>query len=255
MLASGLRVNGQPLKVTAPDASTVVRDAARHRSVPASRFSTTCTCSRSTSSRRAGSSGTFAQALGVGHAAGRARQHRAVHAAQLRARTAAGVRSQPALLEEGRGRHPAAVLSIRSSSRSCPIRTRSWCGCSPGQIDMLQQQIRPKTSPRCGRSIDQGTLQVIELGVGVDPDLFFFNLRLAVLGEGSAPRLDHAQGVPQGDLARGRSRGLRQHRVPRRRRADLGTDHARQQGVVLAQRARATATRSSAPRRSSAGSA
>ncbi len=56
------------------------------------------------------------------------------------------------------------------------------------------------------------------------------------VGEGSARVLAHAQGVPPGDLARHRSRGVRQQRVPRRGRADLGAGHARQQELVLAQR-------------------
>ncbi len=46
-----------------------------------------------------------------------------------------------------------------------------------GQIDMLQQQIRPEDVATLRPMIDQGKLRVIELGVGVDPDVFFFNLR------------------------------------------------------------------------------
>ena len=44
------------------------------------------------------------------------------------------------------------------------------------QIDMLQQQIRPEDVATLRPLVDQGRVRVIELGVGVDPDLFFFNL-------------------------------------------------------------------------------
>ena len=46
-----------------------------------------------------------------------------------------------------------------------------------GQIDMLQQQIRPEDVATLRPLVDQGRVRVIELGVGVDPDVFFFNLR------------------------------------------------------------------------------
>lgn len=48
-----------------------------------------------------------------------------------------------------------------------------------GQIDMLQQQVRPEDIATLRPLVDQGKLRLLELGVGVDPDLFFFNLRPA----------------------------------------------------------------------------
>ena len=45
-----------------------------------------------------------------------------------------------------------------------------------GQFDMLQQQVRPEDLATLRPLVDQGKLKLIELGVGVDPDLFFFNL-------------------------------------------------------------------------------
>ena len=70
----------------------------------------------------------------------------------LRAGAAAGLRSQPALLEEGRRRHRAAVSRSGRSSRSCPTRTPSWCACSRGRSTCCSSRCGPKTSPRCGRS-------------------------------------------------------------------------------------------------------
>jgi peptide/nickel transport system substrate-binding protein len=46
-----------------------------------------------------------------------------------------------------------------------------------GQIDMLQQQVRPEDIATLRPLVDQGKIQLLELGVGTDPDLFFFNLR------------------------------------------------------------------------------
>ena len=48
-----------------------------------------------------------------------------------------------------------------------------------GQIDMLQQQVRPEDVATLRPLVDQGKLQLLELGVGTDPDVFFFNLRPA----------------------------------------------------------------------------
>ena len=46
-----------------------------------------------------------------------------------------------------------------------------------GQIDMLQQQVRPEDIATLRPMADQGKVKLLELGVGTDPDLFFFNLR------------------------------------------------------------------------------
>jgi peptide/nickel transport system substrate-binding protein len=46
-----------------------------------------------------------------------------------------------------------------------------------GQLDMLQQQVRPEDVATLRPLIDQGRIRIVELGVGVDPDLLFFNLR------------------------------------------------------------------------------
>lgn len=46
-----------------------------------------------------------------------------------------------------------------------------------GQFDMLQQQIRPEDIATLRPLERDGKLKIIELGVGPDPDAFFFNLR------------------------------------------------------------------------------
>src|SRR6185436_3153490 len=45
-----------------------------------------------------------------------------------------------------------------------------------GQFDVLQQQIRPEDIATLRPLEQQGKLKLIELGVGADPDSFFFNL-------------------------------------------------------------------------------
>jgi peptide/nickel transport system substrate-binding protein len=45
-----------------------------------------------------------------------------------------------------------------------------------GQIDMLQQQIRPEDIATLRPLVDQGKVRILELGVGTDPDFLFFNL-------------------------------------------------------------------------------
>ncbi len=46
-----------------------------------------------------------------------------------------------------------------------------------GQIDMLQQHLRPDDLASARSLAQAGRLQLLELGVGLDPDAFFFNLR------------------------------------------------------------------------------
>ena len=48
-----------------------------------------------------------------------------------------------------------------------------------GQIDMLQQQVRPEDVATLRPVVDQKKLELLELGVATDADLFFFNLRPA----------------------------------------------------------------------------
>ena len=93
------------------------------------------------------------------------------------------------------------------------------------------------------RAEEQGQLRLIELGVGPDADAFWFCLKPEVKGKDPALRVRAAPGVPAGDFARGRSRGVRANGVSRRGRAGVGTDHARQHAVVLARRAALPARR------------
>jgi peptide/nickel transport system substrate-binding protein len=46
-----------------------------------------------------------------------------------------------------------------------------------GQIDMAQQQVRAEDIATLRPLVDQGKLQMLEVGVGTDPDVFFINLK------------------------------------------------------------------------------
>ena len=120
-----------------------------------------------------------------------------------------------------------------------------------GQFDMLQQQVRARRHRHAAAArASRASCKLIELGVSTDPDSFFFNLRSPYWAKD--PRRDW---ITRKEFRQAISHAVdreafAEHRVPRRRRADLGTGHARQPELVLAQRAALRATRSSARRRS-----
>lgn len=175
VLASGLRVNGQPLRVTAPDARTVVVTLPGTFG-PGIAILDNVHLLPKHKLQGALDSGTFTQSLAV-----------ATPPAEL-------VSIGPFLLksyEAGQrmvfDRNPRywkkdvagiqlpyadqVVLEVVPDQNAELVRLQS------GQIDMMQQQIRPEDVATLRPLIDQGRVRVIELGVGVDPDVFFFNLR------------------------------------------------------------------------------
>ena len=175
VLASALRINGQPLKVSAPDPRTVVvtfpstfgpgiaildnvQVQPKHKLQPAL------------------DAGTYAQALSV---AAPPADLLSIGPFMLRSyepgqrmvfdrnprywkKDAAGI--QLPYLDQ-------VVLEVVPDQNAELLRLQA------GQIDMLQQQIRPEDVATLRPLVDQQRLRIIELGVGVDPDVFFFNLR------------------------------------------------------------------------------
>ena len=171
------KIDGKPLTVTAPDAQDRRRDAAAAPSVPASRCSTTCTIAPKHKLEAALKAGTFAQAMGVATPPADLVSIGPFMLTQLRAGPAAGVRSQPALLEEGRGRHPAAV----SRSGDPRDRARSERGAGAAAVGAVRHAAAAGAARRhrhaAAARASRASCKLIELGVGADPDLFFFNLR------------------------------------------------------------------------------
>lgn len=175
VLASALMVNGQPLAVSAPDARTVVvRFAATFG--PGIAILDNLHLVPKHKLKAALDAGTFSKALGVAtppselavlgpfvlesYTAGQ----RLVFTRNPRywKKDAAGI--QLPYLDQ-------VILDVVPDQNAELVRLQS------GQLDMLQQQVRPEDIATLRPLVDQGKLELIELGVGVDPDLLFFNLR------------------------------------------------------------------------------
>lgn len=172
---SGMRVNGQPLKATAPDARTVIV------TFPATYGPGVAILDHlqilpKHKLQRALDTGTFRQTLAV-----------TTPPAEL-------VGAGPFLLRSyvpGQrfvfDRNPRywkkdvtgiqlpyadqVVLEIVPDQNAELVRLQA------GQLDLLQQQIRPEDVATLKPLIDQGRVRIVELGVGVDPDHLFFNLK------------------------------------------------------------------------------
>lgn len=175
ILASSLQVKGQPLAVTAPDARTVV---IRYPGPfgPGIALLDNLTIAPKHKLEAALEAGTFAQAWGV-----------ATPVNEL-------VSLGPFVLsryEPGQrlvfDRNPrywkkdasgAALPSLdQLILEVVPDQNAELVRLQSGQIDMLQQQVRPEDIATLRPLAEQGKIQLLELGVGTDPDLFFFNLR------------------------------------------------------------------------------
>jgi peptide/nickel transport system substrate-binding protein len=175
ILAGGLRVGGQPLQFAAPDPATVVVTLPstfgpgiaildNFHIVPKHKL------------QAALDNGTFAQALGV-----------ATPPAELAVLGPFMLRSYEPGQRMVFDRNPRywkkdvagiqlpyadqVVLEVVPDQNAELLRLQS------GQIDMLQQQIRPEDVATLRPLVDQGKVRIMELGVGTDPDLLFFNLR------------------------------------------------------------------------------
>lgn len=175
VLASALSVNGQPLKVSAPDAKTVVV------TLPASFGPGVAILDNLHLLPRhklqsALASGTFGQSLPV-----------TTPPADLALLGPFVLRSYEPGQRMVFDRNPRywkkdaaglplpyldqVVLEVVPDQNAELLRLQS------GQIDMLQQQVRPEDVATLRPLVDQGRLRILELGVGTDPDLLFFNLR------------------------------------------------------------------------------
>lgn len=175
ILASSLMVNGQPLTVTAPDARTVVV-ALPSTFGPGIALLDNLTIVPKHKLEGAFRNGTFSQTLGV-----------ATPPADLVVlgpfKLTSYVPGQRMVFD----RNPnywkkdeagiqlpyldQVVLEVVPDQNAELVRLQS------GQIDMLQQQVRPEDVATLQPLVDQGRVRLLELGVGTDPDNFFFNLR------------------------------------------------------------------------------
>lgn len=175
VLASALRVNGRPLQVTAPDARTVVVTLPGTFGPGIAILDNIVLLPRH-KLKAALDGGTFAQALSVATPPAELAVigpfmlqrydpgQRMVFARNPRywKTDAAGI--QLPYLDQ-------IILEVVADQNAELVRLQS------GQIDMLQQQIRPEDIATLRPLVDRGQVELLELGVGVDPDLLFFNLR------------------------------------------------------------------------------
>jgi peptide/nickel transport system substrate-binding protein len=175
LLASGLMVNGQPLGVAAPDARTVVITYPGSFG-PGISLIDNLPLAPKHKLQAAYDSGGFAQAWGLATPVG----DMVSLGPFVLTRYEAGQR----LVFDRNPRYwrkdsagtalpylDQIVLEVVPDQNAELVRLQA------GQIDMLQQQVRPEDVATLRPLVDQGKLQLLELGVGSDPDVFFFNLR------------------------------------------------------------------------------
>lgn len=173
VLASSLQVNGQPLAVSAPDARTVVM---RYPAPfgPGIRLLDNLTLVPKHKLEAALAAGTFGEAWGADtppadlvaigpfmltrYDSGQ----RLIFDRNPRFWKKDAVGQQLPYLDQ-------LILEIVPDQNGELVRLQS------GQIDMLQQQVRPEDIATLRPLVDQGKLALLELGVGSDADVFFFN--------------------------------------------------------------------------------
>ncbi|HEX7282511.1 MAG TPA: ABC transporter substrate-binding protein [Vicinamibacterales bacterium] len=175
ILASALKVNGQPLKVSAPDPRTVVVTLPATFG-PGIAILDNLHLVPKHKLEAAFKNGTFAQALAV-----------TTPPAELALLGPFVLRSYEPGQRIVFDRNPrywkkdAAGIQLPYADQLVlevvPDQNAELLRLQAGQIDMMQQQIRPEDVATLRPLVDQGKARVIELGVGTDPDLLFFNLR------------------------------------------------------------------------------
>ncbi len=175
LLASALKIDGVPLTLTAPDAGTVVVKFPRTFG-PGIALLDNVHIAAKHKYEAALKAGTFAKAMGVETPPSElvsigpftlttyAPGQRLVFDRNPRywRKDAAGI--QLPYLDQ-------VIFEIVPDQNAELVRLQS------GQIDTLQQQIRPEDIATLRPLEQQGKLKLIELGVGPDSDAFFFNLR------------------------------------------------------------------------------
>ena len=174
-LASGLQIGGQPLAVTAPDARTVVVTFPgpfgpgisildNFHVVPKHKLEAAYKAGTFTAAYGVTTPPADLVALGPFTLSSYAPGQRLVFDRNPRywKKDVAGV--QLPYLDR-------VVLEIVPDQNAEMVRLQA------GQIDMLQQQVRIEDVGTLRPLVDQGKLKLIELGVGVDPEWLFFNLR------------------------------------------------------------------------------
>jgi peptide/nickel transport system substrate-binding protein len=175
LLASSLKIGGKPLTVTAPDANTVVVTFPSTFG-PGVALLDNVTLAPKHKYEAALKAGTFAKAIGVDTPPADL-----VSIGPFKLTTyAPGQRlvfdRNPRYWKKDVAGLPLPYLN-QVIFEIVPDQNAELVRLQSGQFDMLQQQVRSEDIATLRPLEQQGKLKLIELGVGADPDLFFFNLR------------------------------------------------------------------------------
>jgi peptide/nickel transport system substrate-binding protein len=177
VLNSSMRVDGRPLAVTAPDAHTVVVTYPAPFG-PGIRLLDNLTIAPRHLLGEAAAAGTLGQAWTAATPAGEL----AGMGPFMLSRYEPGQRlvfdKNPRYWRRDDSGGPLPYLD-RLVLDIVPDQNAELLRLESGQIDMLQQHLRPEDLSSVRRLAQDGRLQLLELGVGLDPDAFFFNLRPA----------------------------------------------------------------------------
>jgi len=175
VVASSLRIGGQPLAVTAPDPRTVVVKFPAAFGPGIALFDNVPLAPKH-KYQAALKAGTFAQQMGVATPPS--------DLAVLGPFTLTSYTPGQRLVFDRNPRYwkkDAAGLQLPYLDQVIleivPDQNAELVRLQAGEIDMLQQQIRPEDIATLRPLEKQGKLRIIELGVSADPDMFFFNLR------------------------------------------------------------------------------
>lgn len=177
VLNSSMRVDGRPLAVTAPDAHTVVVTYPAPFG-PGIRLLDNLTIAPRHLLGEAAAAGTLGQAWTAATPAGEL----AGMGPFMLSRYEPGQRlvfdKNPRYWRRDDSGGPLPYLD-RLVLDIVPDQNAELLRLESGQIDMLQQHLRPEDLSSVRRLAQDGRLQLLDLGVGLDPDAFFFNLRPA----------------------------------------------------------------------------
>ena len=137
--------------------------------------------------------------------------------ARVRARPAAGVRAQPALLPQGRQTAAPLPYLDRVIVEIVPDQNAELLRLEAGQIDMTISEMPPEAYAPLKRAADAGRVKLLDLGVGARRRQPLVQPEAGRVRRRSARGVAAARRAAPGDLAGGRSPAVRRHGVPRRR--------------------------------------
>ena len=177
VVASALRVNGAPLQVTAPDARTVVvRFPAPFG--PGLRLLDNVFLAPKHKLQAALDAGRFNQAWGADTPPAELLSLGPFVLTRYESGQRLVFARNPRYWKKDEAGQPLPYLD-QVTLELVPDQNAEVVRLQSGELDILQQQVRPEDIATLRPLVAQKKLQLLELGVGTDADVFFFNLRPA----------------------------------------------------------------------------